>query len=377
MEKQTSLHDPDSRAVGMIVPYSTPPPYTPSSTFSFKPIVIPQVKKSFSGESASPFTRAYSPILQQYNISRPQFLNFLDGLNEAYIANPVLQATGIAGSVMGMIHPVEIPGMVLEAVSEAGAEATSYFRTRAYLKKASAEIFSPRGLGVKVVGFKDMAEIIGVCPEQLGLMVRRDGGVSGSRDLRDLDISHLQMVIENALNLDVPRPHPRLELLSALGEFVAPLETEDLPAMSKQSNVLKQWNASFASREEKKQSEELDKKYRKAGVRQAEKYQEAIYEAEKKNRAIDRINHKIETCHSNAEVGKDMGRKIDKLESEIGDVRRRRDERTRELMKRGDEDLDRLQQKELDATMKIKWVVIYQTRGASLAERGIERQPGS
>jgi hypothetical protein len=85
-----------------------------------------EVTNSFQGEIFSPFLRTYSPSLAESNISREEFLIFLDGLNEVFLANPVLQATGIAGAVMSNIHPVELVGMGLQAASEIGGEAISY-----------------------------------------------------------------------------------------------------------------------------------------------------------------------------------------------------------------------------------------------------------
>ncbi|KAL2860744.1 uncharacterized protein BJX67DRAFT_368007 [Aspergillus lucknowensis] len=63
---------------------------------------------------------------------------------------------------MGMIHPVEIAGMVIETVSEAASEGSSYLQTRRYLKKANEEVFGPRGIHVRICGFDEMLEVVGV-----------------------------------------------------------------------------------------------------------------------------------------------------------------------------------------------------------------------
>ncbi|KAL2829429.1 hypothetical protein BDW59DRAFT_159019 [Aspergillus cavernicola] len=359
-----------------------PPQYSPLPTqplsSNFKPIVIPQVKKCFSGGISSPFIRAYSPILQdsRINISRTEFLTFLDGLNEVFIANPVLQATGIAGTVMGMIHPVEIVGMAIEVASEAGSEATSYFRTRAYLKKSNEKVFRPKGLGVKILGFEKMAEKIGVHSQRLRWRMERGRQIIGCEDDGEVDLQYLEPVVADVggtgAGTEVPEGRPRLQLLQALEEFVAPLEMGNLPVLSEQSNMLKRWNASFTVREEKKQNEELDKKYREARERQTEKYQEAIHEARKKDKEIARIEGKIATIQ--ARPAKDEGevwKKIDRLTSEMEKIQTRKRERMSDLVRRGNEDLDRMQKKELEAMIKVKWLVIFPLDRMGLADEDV------
>ena len=47
--------------------------------------------------------RAYSPALADAGIIKDEFLSFIDGLNEAFIASPILQATRMVGGILSMI----------------------------------------------------------------------------------------------------------------------------------------------------------------------------------------------------------------------------------------------------------------------------------
>ena len=47
-----------------------------------------EISKTFRGPFFSPFCRAYSPSLHNINIDESEFLFFLDGLNEAFVAAP-------------------------------------------------------------------------------------------------------------------------------------------------------------------------------------------------------------------------------------------------------------------------------------------------
>lgn len=114
------------------VPDAPPPPY--SNDRIPLPIVLPQTSKNFRGAFFSPFVRAYVPELEAHDISQSDFLTFIDGLNEAFIANPVFQGFGIAGTIMQQfygVHPVQWAGMGVSVVSGMASAATSYARTRA------------------------------------------------------------------------------------------------------------------------------------------------------------------------------------------------------------------------------------------------------
>ncbi|KAL2839105.1 hypothetical protein BJY01DRAFT_250645 [Aspergillus pseudoustus] len=338
---------------------------SPLEPMLLKPIVIPQVSRSARSEIMIPFLRAYSPALSACKITEPDFLAFLDGLNEAWIANPVLQATSIAGSVMGMIHPVEIPGMVIETVSEAASEGSSYLRTRRYLKKVNESMFEPRGLRVKICGFKDMLGVVGVTETWvrgcLELRKRKTGNGRGEcdRDDDDVTLEELENLLEAAEETDVERSHPRLQMLQALEGYVAPLERVGLPVNMEKPNMLRRWNASFAAKEEQKRTAGMEKKYDEMRKRRAEKYREAINEVLRKNREIERLDEKITKAQaSRAHSDKETAKKIERLTAEIDKIERRKQERVRQKLESANENREKLEQKEWEDTRKIKWLLI-------------------
>ncbi|BCS23142.1 uncharacterized protein APUU_31367S [Aspergillus puulaauensis] len=366
MESSKEYQSDANNHTQCFIPESPPPPYSPAepSNSLFKPIIIPQVTKAFSSEIASPFMRAYSPTLSEYQITQADFLTFLDGLNEVFIANPVLQATSIAGSVMGNIHPVEIVGIAVEAASEIGSETTSYFRTRAYLKKANADIFGPRGLKAKIMEFDKMARAVAVHPDELKERMQREAGIlegADSESAEDIDIGILNSVIadgEGGGEEIEARRNPRLQLLDALQGHVAPLDTEGLPVSPEQRNLLKRWNASFAAKEGQKQHKRLDRKVREAKEERAKKYKEALEIAQEMERDIGKIEAKIDKIPKKEDDEMKIEKKISSLVADMEKTRRKKLKKMREAMKDGDEELEDLQRKDMEKTLKIKWLVI-------------------
>ncbi|KAL3454256.1 hypothetical protein BJX65DRAFT_302041 [Aspergillus insuetus] len=342
----------------------------PPETAPLRPIVIPQVSKSSQSDIITPFLRAYSPTLSHCGITQPDFLTFLDGLNAVWVANPILQATSIAGQVMGMIHPVEIAGLVLEAVSEVASEGSSYIRTRRYLKKLNGAMFEPKGLAVRICGFHELLDTIGVSEMWVrGCLEMRKNRVRDG----DVTLEELEKLLVNFSETEVERVHPRLRLLQALEGYVAPLERVSMPVdTQQQTNILGRMHASYAAREEQKRTETLDKKQDEAKKRKAEKYKEAIEVVQRSNKEIAKIQEKIRKTE--AKRGKDemeVTRTIDRLTAEIDKLEKGKQRKVREKLQSANKGLEKLEQKEMEETMKIKWVIISRLETTTLQEGGI------
>ncbi|KAJ0414168.1 hypothetical protein BJY00DRAFT_319063 [Aspergillus carlsbadensis] len=341
-------------------------------TAPFRPVVIPQVSKSARSEITIPFLRAYSMTLSPYSIPQADFLTFIDGLNAVWIANPVLQATNIAGQVMGLIHPVEIAGLVVEAVSEVASEGSSYIRTRRYLRKMNKEFFKARGLVVKIQGFKDMLDVIGVSEVWVrGCVEMRNEGGFGEREVGLEELEGLLAGVSDAESEE--RVHPRLRLMSALEGYVAPLERVHMPVDTKQqSNLLRRLNASFAAKEEQKRTEGLEKKQNEARKRQAEKYQEAIKAVQSRDKEIAKLEERIRMAEEKrGGDDKEARKKIDRLAAEIRKLEIEKRKRVREKLQCADKDLEKLQQKEMEETMKIKWLVVSRLETTAMSGVGV------
>ncbi|KAL2860011.1 hypothetical protein BJX68DRAFT_260982 [Aspergillus pseudodeflectus] len=354
---------PTGEGPSPIFPANVSPVVLPPQGYTapFRPIVLPQVAKSSQSTIITPFLRAYSHTISSppYSITQPDFLTFLDGLNAVWIANPILQATSIAGQVMGVIHPVEIAGLVLETVSEVASEGSSYLRTRRYLKKMNAVIFEPRGLRVRICGFEDMLDTIGVSERWVTgcLGMRKSADEEAEVTLEDLE-----RLLASVNETGVERVHPRLRLLHALEGYVALLERVDMPVdTQQQSNVLRRLHASYAAREEQKRTEGLEKKQNEGRKRQAGTYQEAIEGVQRKNREIAKIQEritKVEAERGEDEDEEESTKKIDRLTAEIRKVEKEKQKKVKEKLRHAEKGLEKLEQKEMEETMKIKWLVI-------------------
>lgn len=113
----------------------------------------------------SPFARARALELEQaYGITAREMLAFIDGLNEAFIANPVLQATSTIGNIVGFvpIPSAQIVGNSISLASGLGMAATSVMRTKQYMKKANDNIFTPKGLHVQICKTEKMLMQTGI-----------------------------------------------------------------------------------------------------------------------------------------------------------------------------------------------------------------------
>jgi DNA repair exonuclease SbcCD ATPase subunit len=255
-----------------------------------------------------------------------------------------------------MIHPVEIAGLVLETVSELASEGSSYVRTRRYLKRMNGSFFAPRELRVQVCGFQEMLDIIGVSE----MWVRGCLEIRSKRgEENDVTLEELEGLLAR-VSAEEERVHPRLRLLQALEGYVAPLERVDVPVdTQQQSGIVRRLHASYAAREEQKRTDALEKKQDEARKRCAEKYRDALEEVQKKDKEIAKIQDKIRKVE--ASLGKDKKeetRKIDCLTAELSKVENEKQRKVKEKLQSADNGLKKLEQKEMEETMKIKWLVI-------------------
>lgn len=142
------------------------------------------MSKSFRGAFFGPLARAYPPALADYGIPQDKFHTFLDGFNEAFVAHPVFQGLGVAGAVMTMaygVHPMQWAGMGLQVSSGVASAATSYLRTKQYVRAVNEQLFNPAGLHVNVMTTSKMVQRIGMAadPRQAKLLLQQHASSSG------------------------------------------------------------------------------------------------------------------------------------------------------------------------------------------------------
>ncbi|KAJ5573719.1 uncharacterized protein N7459_008146 [Penicillium hispanicum] len=238
------------------------PPYQESS--GPRPCVIPQIThKRFSGENMSPFVRVRVPELE-HQISAHELIVFIDGLNEAFLANPALQTANNVANIGGMA-PSMIVQMVSVGVNVAagvGSAVTSKTRKKKFLAKANEELFNPRGLHVQVCKTDKMLGYIGL-EGQNNIFLRQQ----------------YKTAFENAQQIPVNGPmspagsntHPIMQRMASLGNHVMRLSFDNVEAAAKPDGFWKKWGAKEALKADQKQTEKIlkdqAKEDRRAGRR--------------------------------------------------------------------------------------------------------------
>jgi hypothetical protein len=332
----------------------------------------------------SPFARAYSASLQKLPspIPRDTFLSFIDGLNAAFLSAPVFQAaTAIGGGLMGsQIPPAQLAGGVVQILSVIGSAGVSIVRVKRYLKKSTEEIFKPRGLCVRIMGTKKMMSAVGCenmdakgklalpAPEVLGDLAPPPAVRPPYQDAGDSDPGDRKE--------EVRVEDPRVRRLKALEGSIAPLEFEKEPAptrgpMDKYGGAPLRWL-------NKKQ----DAKLLKAATKSAEhrrKHTDVVEEeflnCEMEIRGIEermteiRVSAKQELEGETRQEGRDevearVASELAELEERRTELEMGRDERVREVYKKGDKKLNKLAKKEEKIANRILWVVITRMDGS-------------
>jgi hypothetical protein len=227
---------------------ATLPPPSGHPSKAFLPILIPQGTAGMVRRNASPFARAYPTQLEQYGIGEAQFMAFVDGFNEAYLAHPIYQVMGAAGGVCTAVPSVIAHGVgaALIVGSIAGSTATTILRSKAFIKKANRDIFAPRGLLVRV---RTAAGIQKILPElDLGVAYQCPSSLESSNDLNMTTSTSSTYGEDGVGERDL-----RKRRLSTLEGQVAPLKW-DVVEPQLPSNLLKKMGARAAHKKEAKLS---------------------------------------------------------------------------------------------------------------------------
>ncbi|PVH85152.1 hypothetical protein DL98DRAFT_359312, partial [Cadophora sp. DSE1049] len=223
-----------------------------------KPIAIPQTT-SGTGE---PFLRAYAPTLQFKNISKTDFIAFIDNLNVVATSNPPLQVLDLAGGLLGMIpyHWAQLAGGIVQATAKVSVAAVSKGRTELYMREANKQLFNPRGLKASIASSAATREILRVPPGVPQLSPLSEDTFYMSTAERAF---HVVASYAASLDLDIPAPAEQTAALAKLSE------------------------RQIASREKRNH-----KKLLKAREKQMEKEGEKVTKQEKKQEKRERKNAK-------------------------------------------------------------------------------------
>ncbi|KAF7193165.1 hypothetical protein HII31_05509 [Pseudocercospora fuligena] len=336
------------------------------------PIVLPQTTKSFRGAFYSPFLRAYAPELKQHDISESDFLTVLDGLNECWVANPVFQGLGLAGGIMQQfygVHIVQWVGIGVQTAAGVGSAATSFARTRAFVKAVNADLFHPAGLQLHVRKTKDMMQDVGHGAERLELPPLEDED--------DLDRTAVSEAASTD-NIQISQNDVRMRRIRALEGYVMPLNF-DVPEAGSPDNLLKKMGNAQAKRLAKKQQKKDDKRLEKT-ISKEEKRQEDLEKDEKDfDKEIRKIDREWEKKHremtremqkgkaqrdekERRKIEKDWEKEQKKLEKEKDKEIRKRDKRLAKRERKAEKKTGKAS-KEEKHTQKIRWLVITRWSG--------------
>ena len=144
-------------------------------------------------------------------------------------------------------------GMGLQFASGAASNATSYIRTREYVKATNQNLFNPAGLRLRVLKTKDMIKRVGYPEEKLQLpQITTEVDLDEVRGLKAKDAA-AKLVSQSSLD------DPTVRRVEAMKGYVLPLNT-DVPAQTFPDNLLRKMGAAQASKSARKQGEKSSKK---------------------------------------------------------------------------------------------------------------------
>lgn len=264
------------------------------------------------------------------------------------------------------VHPVQWAGMGLQVTSGVASAATSYVRTKQYVRAINEQLFNPAGLHVNVMTTSKMLQKIGMVadPKQAKLLLQDQHASSGF----------------NADPLKEVQPLPQLEhtrgqTLEALRGHVMPL-TFDVPEPTPPDNLLRKMGANQAKRLTARQAKKAQKKRDEANEEIAKKNKEADEEQRKgdkdvakKQREADKEIAKIHRKKEKKIVsGQEAAvKRLEEKESKLLDKeqkeRIKRDEKVAEKRQDARKEVEQIHKSEVKVANKIRWLVISKWEG--------------
>lgn len=248
---------------------------------------------------------------------------------------------------MQMFHGtavVQFVGMGLQATSDLSSAATSYMRTKAYLKACNADLFHPTGLHAAILTTKEMMAKIGHPGERLILPA-----LENSDDL-DRDTSSVE-----------PTDNPRARRLNALQGYIAPLDS-NVPAVVAPENLLAKMSAWQAQRATSKNEAKEAKRQAKSHTRHDGGRSD---ERSKDERKLDRKLAKLEKTRDKGDGKQHKERDVKKAQRKYDREEKKID---RKITKRAEKagkgkGKSKADEREEQQANKIRWLVIAQWQG--------------
>ncbi|PTB62214.1 hypothetical protein BBK36DRAFT_1129837 [Trichoderma citrinoviride] len=236
-----------------------------------------------NADLGSAFLRAYPLALQSSNISKPEFLDFLDHLNRAIVASPGLRVLGAASDIVGFVP--EPTAQIVSAAAGVGAMVGTYamskIRSEAVIRQANRDVFFPRGLEVQIVKLKTVAKL-----SNMPILNEK-----GDIDKKSPILESLQTLAEANELQTISAQQRRLRALEA---WISPLEIDELPPVANPSNVISKVDV-FVSEAERKSAEKsmlkkrikANEKHDRKSQKALEKYEKSMQKSDKKEKGLD------------------------------------------------------------------------------------------
>lgn len=262
------------------------------------------------------------------------------------------------------VQPVQLAGIGLQAASIAASGATSYVRTRQYVKAINESYFHPAGLHLHVFDTKKMTAKVNYPEEKLKLPpLDFTTDLPPPTEGMDRKESRQQSVAQVMEQND-----PRLRRIKALEGYVLPLDLE-VPQPATPDNLLKKMSATKAAKLERKQNGKMQKKHSKM----LRKQQRAEGKGVKGEAKLERLESRLEATelelerHKSGEIV-DSGTSLRELERERAKLSRKVDKKNAKVERRAlkadtkqpkrerkaEKRLDKLERKESKTADKIR-----------------------
>ena len=331
--------------------------------------------------------RAYVPELGAHGIREADFVTFIDGLNEAFIAHPLFQGLGIVGGVMSMFYgvtPVQWAGAGLQVASGVASAATSYFRTRAYIKAVNQDLFHPSGLHLNIMSTKNMMKKVGYPEDKLQLPP-----LESNSDL-DQDIwSDAKSTPGEASDTDLPaQDDPRMRRVRALQDYVMPIDL-DVPAAVAPESLFRRMEAARAAKQMRSQERQMTKRRTKGETKYQKKSRAA---AKKQRKGEERIEGVARELASNKAVLerrmtetqdpkqqdkaiKTFEKKENKLNGKLAKRMAKMDKKVDKKLEKVEAGRSKVDRKEARIAHKVRWIVISPWNGGEGSDE--DSLPGS
>ncbi|PON23754.1 hypothetical protein TGAM01_v207401 [Trichoderma gamsii] len=263
------------------------------------PVAIPQMTKG----RGMPFMRLNAPVLQEYGISEPEFIEFIDTLNIVSAASPPLKILDLAGGIIGMVpnHWAQLTSNILQLTAKGGTAIVSKSRTDAFMKEANQRTFGPKGLKACLITTSALIPSIKF---------------------------PAQKAITLPLALDIPlenQPNFHSRLLQGLKGYVSETEATRLPSKKEDMGFIDQMSAKQVVRDIQKIDKKIYKDTEKQMKKMHKNYEpwkssledgtsgDTVSKPPVRSRSLDRKMRKVE--HDMEKVNRKAARKMEKRHS--------------------------------------------------------------